>query len=207
MTDFNDALDRARAGDVPFLEAWLRDRDVNAACEYTATTLLLAACEGNQVEAVRYLLTRGADPNAQHRDGYQCWDSTRSRAIREALLAHGFSLVLSEERSSSAVRELRVLAPRDVVTRTFECTLPGRTLQLEVVRYEFPPPRGTMRVFAGELSRVPVISERSVDTLAGPITARIELTNFGGEARVRLFNPEAVASLAGSRSFWLPEWD
>ncbi|KAH8054183.1 hypothetical protein JL722_8912 [Aureococcus anophagefferens] len=88
-----ELLDAARAGDVPRLEALLRDHDANAAGYDDRTPLHLAAAEGH-ADAVALLLDRGAAVDASDR-----WRGTPLRdaeqgghgAVAALLLARGAS--------------------------------------------------------------------------------------------------------------------
>ncbi|MBK7585762.1 MAG: ankyrin repeat domain-containing protein [Myxococcales bacterium] len=202
----------AKSGKVAVVrDALARGFDPNTACEHTGTTALLAACEGEQIAVVRLLLESGANPNVQHRDGFDCWDSARSRTVHEALLRSGFSLVLDATTEASGLCARRLLAPREPMSEEWERTLEGADLFVEVARRDFPRSSGNVRVrVSGASTEIELRPEPAshVTLPAGTGNARVTLTlsGFVGELRLRLWANEVISAKPGPRAFWLPSW-
>lgn len=204
-----DIFGLAKRGELAALTAQLdAGFDVNEACEYNGTTALLAACEGDQLAAVELLLARGAKPNMVHSDGYNCYDSTRSRAVRETLLRAGFALVLEGPETGRGLHVRRVLAPKPL-SRVWKTALPGQTVHLEYWLCDFPPPSGAVTLELGGVGTTmsPAAGEHRVLALPpGTADLKVTLTDFRGELRFRLFDSDVIASNQGPREFWLPPW-
>src|SRR4051812_7434412 len=104
MRDVWDIVADIKAGRLAALrEAVASGFDPNTAWRYTGMTALLGACEAGDVEAVNLLLAAGANPDQQHFDGYDAYNSTTSRAVREALLRAGFSLLIDGTTTGAAL--------------------------------------------------------------------------------------------------------
>lgn len=182
--------------------------DPNTACRYTGMTALLGASEADDLVAVEVLLAAGADPNLQHSDGYTTYDSTRSRAVKEALLRGGFRLVMDHPRGGRGLDERRMFAPTPVTEMRTQ-KLDGRTVTIELARATLPEPAGEVIV------RVPGHPDLRPDpgdhitlpAMAGPIEVTTVFIEFVGELFVRLWDEETIATNQGSREFWLPAWN
>ncbi|MBA3465405.1 MAG: hypothetical protein H0T46_36070 [Deltaproteobacteria bacterium] len=208
MKDVWDLVADIKAGRLGVLRRELsKGYHPNSACSYTGMTALLGACEAGDLEAVQILLEAGADPNQQHHDGYDPYNSTKSRAVREALLRGGFSLLIDGTSWSGGEFSRRVLAPRPV-TNSWTRTLDGMTVTIELCRSKFPPPGGEVVVRIGAQHELrPVAGDHiTLPAAAGPIVATIELVDFVGEFQLRIWDEETIATSEGPRSFWLPPW-
>lgn len=181
--------------------------DPNARGRWDNMTAIIGACEGGNLAAVNILLEAGADPNLQHIDGYNTYDSTYSREIREALLRNGFRLVMDNARTGRGLDERRVLAPTPV-TNTRVQKLDGPTVCVLFARATLPEPAGEVIVRVpgrGEIRPRPG-EPVTFPSVAGPIEVVTELVDFVGEFRLRMWDEETIATNQGSRDFWLPDW-
>jgi len=178
----------------------------NTACEHTGMTVLLGACEADNAAAVQMLIDAGADPNQQHHDGYDPYNSTRSRAIRELLWNRGFSLLIDATTAGRGIRSRRVLAPRPI-SNLWSHVLDGATVLVEWCRSTFPPTLGEVIVRVDGRDVRPVVGDHvTLPALAGPRDVTVELADFVGEFRIRLWDEATISTNAGDRSFWIPVW-
>jgi hypothetical protein len=183
------------------LEAGL---DANVSCPYTAMTALLWACERNDPAAVRILLDAGADPHLTHRDGYNCYDSTRSGEIKQMLLSAGFDLPLGQPRHSDFSVELRRFSAQHAVNQVHEFVMAkeGTSYKLEYKLYQIPRSEGTVRIRVGPgIKSLDVPSGSGTEgrydiALSRPekLTLSIGLVDFKGELRVRLYDVDVLSS-------------
>jgi len=178
----------------------------NTACEDTGMTVLLGACEADDLEAVQLLLDAGADPNQRHHDGYDAYHATTSRAVREVLLKRGFSVLIDGLRTGRGLSARRVLAPQPL-TKAWTGAMTGSTVVVEYCRSTFPPPSGEVIVRVGDAElRVEAGAHVTLPATAGPIEAAVELVRFVGEFQLRLWDEETIRGNKGDRAFWLPVW-
>ncbi len=207
MPDVWDLIEEIKEGRRLTVQRALSDGfDPNTACRHTGMTVLLGACEANDLEAVRLLLDAGADPNQMHSDGYDTYHSASSRAIREVLLERGFSRLIDGPRTGRGLHDRRVFAPR-AITNAWTATMDGPTVIVEYCRSMFPPPSGDVIVRIGESVRFVVPGDHvTLPSAAGPIEAVVDLVDFAGEFQLRLWDEQTIASNQGERNFWLPPY-
>jgi hypothetical protein len=178
----------------------------NTACKHTGMTVLLAACESNDLEAVQILLDAGADPNQLHHDGYDAYHSTRSRAVRDVLLQRGFSRQIDDSTTGRGLHSRRVFAPR-AITNEWTGTMDGPTVIVEYCRSTFPPSSGDVIVRIGWDVRFVVPGDHvTFAPAAGPIEAVVDMVSFVGEFQIRLWDERTIGGNEGPRTFWLPPW-
>lgn len=207
MRDVWDLVRDIEAGDLSTLRDELASGFApNTACEYTGMTVLLGACEANNVEAVQILLAAGADPNQQHHDGYDPYNSTRSRAVREVLWNNGFSLLIDATSEGRGTHSRRVLAPRPI-SNLWSRRLDGPTVLVEWSRSTFPPTFGEVLVrIDGREVRPAAGDHTTLPATPGPREVTVELVDFVGEFRIRLWDEATISTNTGDRSFWVPAW-
>ncbi len=214
--DFGAIARLVRRGDLAAL-AELADSgwDVDQDGGRTGTTALLVACESGQAEVARFLLSRGADPNRVHHDGWNCYDSSALPEIRELLVAHGFDLHVRQATQGRGLEALRVLSPRRPASETWRATVTGTEPTVEYLTLPFPPMSGHIvietttvgdrRSFAVDgpvhrSHRLPATGEPAQTTIA------VTMERFRGEFRIRLFCEALIRGSDGPRDFWLPDW-
>ncbi|WP_344850575.1 leucine-rich repeat domain-containing protein [Kribbella ginsengisoli] len=116
-------------------------------CEpWTGATALLLACVKNRAALVRLLLQYHADPNAIHSDGYNCYDSTSSWAIRRMLVEAGFGWQPRWTRCAPELGEVRHLSPVEPIDQTMTFEVTGTNLHLEQQIRRYPYPTGSVRI-------------------------------------------------------------
>jgi hypothetical protein len=217
--DFSHIAALVRSGDAPGLARLIRSGwDVDQRQDWTANTALLLACDADQEEVAALLLAHGADPNAWHNDGYNCYDSTRLRNIKRLLVAHGFSLRRAYPRYGRGMVARRMFDARTPITDAGTMSVTGTEVFVEHRVTDFPAPSGRMRLSAAVSGL-----ERYTDTVSAPghrvhrltppgavtdaveVTVRYAFEEFLGEARIRLYCAATIAANAGPREFWLPD--
>ncbi|MEV5410009.1 ankyrin repeat domain-containing protein [Thermopolyspora sp. NPDC052614] len=211
--DFSAVAEVVRRGDLAALAGLVASgRPVDEDDGVTGTTALLVACESGQTEIAEFLLARGADPNRVHRDGWNCYDSTKAPAIRELLVRHGFALTLWQPTRGAALEQLRVLSPARPLTESWSGTLTGTAPTLEYRAYPQMSGSVFMSVTAAGHTRSYAVTTPGHLAAAlpgraepGPATLRLRLEGFRGEFRVRLYCADRVPG-DGLRDFWLPDW-
>ena len=218
MDDFSEIRDLVRRGDVPGMERLIASGwDVNTCQYWTGATALNLAAHAGDAGMVELLLRHGADPNTQDNDGYYAYGVVVRQEIRRLLLAYGFSRAIWQPTiyAPDTVVHLRVLAPREPLTRTWAGTVSNGDLFVEHLLMAVPRPGGRVEVavaldgrnaYTATLSAPGTTLHRLTEhDGAASATVNLTCTEFVGELYVRLFSSAAVDRLEGARSFWLPD--
>ncbi|MEV4513581.1 ankyrin repeat domain-containing protein [Dactylosporangium sp. NPDC049525] len=215
--DFQRVHELVRGNDFRALRALIGSGwNVNQQEPWTGSTALLLACELGRLKLVTLLLRHGADPDLCHVDGWNCYDSTRSRPIRRLLVAHGFSWQPAQWSEGAGRATLRWMSARTPVDLVRELTFTGTDIHLEHQLRAFPPVHGAVEAgisVGGVLRYTCHLSEPGHDrrpVFHAPGNAETTLTltfrAFRGDVRVRAYCPQTVAAQPAPHLV-LPAWD
>ena len=183
---------------------------VSARCNYTGMSPLLAACERGRADVAELLLSHGANPNDTHFDGYDCYDSAQTLEVRQLLLGAGFSLDVEQNHEGRGIRGRRVPAPRAPHSSRWTVRVRGASVEVEWQLQKLPAPLRVVRLrhAGGEVDLKPGPVERSALGVQaeGTPPVELELDQFFGDARVRVFDRAVLSQNPGPLDFWLPAW-
>ncbi|HEY9842508.1 MAG: ankyrin repeat domain-containing protein [Candidatus Sericytochromatia bacterium] len=203
--DVWDLIETVKSDDLTDLRKALKAGvDPNLECEYTGMTALLWACEKNLLDAARLLLEAGADPDCMHADGYNCYDSSSSIAIKKSLVDHGFSLVVpySEYSIFSAGYRLLSAAKPQTLEWQFPLKQEGTDFRLEYQLSEFPAPKGCLEIMVEPEIKKLLLAEAApghqsqdfhFDSALG-LVLHVRVQGFSGDLRVRLYDLRGLDS-------------
>ncbi|MEV4417528.1 hypothetical protein [Catellatospora sp. NPDC049609] len=217
MVDFSRVLGLVDRNDFEGLRALCRSGwDANQQERWTGNSALLMACTKRRTKLVRLLLHHGADPNLQHFDGYNCYDSTSSGLIRRMLVAAGFRWQSQWFQNGNGYAAMRHLSVAEDVDRTVTFEIAGTDMRLEHQVHRYPPMAGAVEITASDgQKRVGFAIELTTPGHGGTavgetehpnlVTFTVMMIRFRGDVRVRAYCADTAAATRDP-AFWVPPW-